>query len=179
MNGRFHVQKLPTGAKQGQRETVPEGNPRGKHQIPNTKLQRNSKLQISKGAAIPPPWSLELGASLVFGVSLVFGALLLILRQQVAAAPANARLPQGLMPRGLRFFLQQRREHQQGARREPRQRRGCISRAPQQRIEIGTRVLVQQLPEQSLFELFEVGFLRGPKRDRRRLEQRTGRESPR
>ena len=47
-----------------------------KHQIPNTKLQRNPKLQIPKPVAGSPPWSLRLGASLVFGVwCLVFRSL--------------------------------------------------------------------------------------------------------
>src|SRR6266545_4224077 len=150
----------------------PEGNT--KSQTPSSREIPSSKHQNQRDPRLGV-WCLEFLCCLMFGV----WCLLLVFRQQVAAAPANARLPQGLMPRGLRFFLQQRREHQQGARREPRQRRGFIRRAPQRRIEIGTRVLVQQLPEQSLFELFEVGFLRGPKRDRRRLEQRTGRESPR
>src|SRR5467141_3501962 len=40
---------------------------RTKHQIPNTKLQRNSKLQIPNAASIPPNWSLRFGAALVFG----------------------------------------------------------------------------------------------------------------
>src|SRR5436309_3001428 len=39
-------------------------------QIPNTKLQRNPKLQTPNGASLPPYWSLEFGASLEFG----FGA---------------------------------------------------------------------------------------------------------
>src|SRR5205814_3609795 len=48
---------------------------RMKHQIPNTKLQRNPKLQIPKPVASSLPWSLGLGASLVFGVwCLVFAA---------------------------------------------------------------------------------------------------------
>jgi hypothetical protein len=41
---------------------------RTKHQIPNTKLQRNPKLQIPKPVAGSLPWSLGLGASLEFGV---------------------------------------------------------------------------------------------------------------
>jgi hypothetical protein len=41
---------------------------RTKHQIPNTRLQRNPKLQIPKPVAGSLPWSLELGASLEFGV---------------------------------------------------------------------------------------------------------------
>src|SRR5213083_1265598 len=40
---------------------------RTKHQIPNTKLQRNPKLQIPKPVAGSLPWSLGLGASLEFG----------------------------------------------------------------------------------------------------------------
>src|SRR6266404_3657207 len=36
-------------------------------QIPNTKLQRNPKLQTPNGASLPPYWSLEFGASLGFG----------------------------------------------------------------------------------------------------------------
>src|SRR5947199_36673 len=40
---------------------------RPKSQIPNTKLQRNPKLQIPKPAAGSPPWSLGVGASLGFG----------------------------------------------------------------------------------------------------------------
>src|SRR5436190_13985828 len=44
-----------------------------KHQKPNTKLQRKSKLQIPSDAAIPWYWSLEIDYSLVFGAwSLVF-----------------------------------------------------------------------------------------------------------
>src|SRR5437660_6295399 len=39
-----------------------------KHQTPNTKLQRNPKLQIPKPVASSLPWSLGLGASLEFGV---------------------------------------------------------------------------------------------------------------
>ena len=38
-----------------------------KHQNPNTKLQRISKLQTPNGAATLRHWSLEFGASLVFG----------------------------------------------------------------------------------------------------------------
>src|SRR2546425_314404 len=41
---------------------------RMKHQSPNTKLQRNPKLQIPKPVAGSLPWSLGLGASLGFGV---------------------------------------------------------------------------------------------------------------
>src|SRR5438128_8340647 len=41
---------------------------RMKHQSPNTKLQRNSKLQIPKPVAGSLPWSLGLGATLEFGV---------------------------------------------------------------------------------------------------------------
>src|SRR5216117_226307 len=41
---------------------------RTKHQIPNTKLQRNPKLQIAKPVAGSLTWSLGLGASLEFGV---------------------------------------------------------------------------------------------------------------
>src|SRR5438309_7185553 len=48
-----------------------------KHQTPNTKLQRNPKLQIPKPVAGSLPWSLGLGASLEFGVwCLVFGVLI-------------------------------------------------------------------------------------------------------
>jgi hypothetical protein len=38
-----------------------------KHQIPNTKLQRNPKLQIPKPVAGSLSWSLGLGGSLEFG----------------------------------------------------------------------------------------------------------------
>src|SRR5688572_32193231 len=38
-----------------------------KHQKPNTKLQRKSKLQIPNVAALRAYWSLEIEASLVFG----------------------------------------------------------------------------------------------------------------
>src|SRR5213596_2534969 len=52
-------------------ETIGEGRrARGegmKHQTPNTKLQRNPKLQIPIGAVIPQNWSLRFGTSLVFG----------------------------------------------------------------------------------------------------------------
>src|SRR6266487_4954466 len=50
---------------------------RTKHQIPNTNLQRNPKLQIPKPVAGSLPWSLGLGASLESGVwSLEFGVLI-------------------------------------------------------------------------------------------------------
>ena len=38
-----------------------------KHQIPNTKLQRNPKLQVPKYATASLPWGPEFGVSLVFG----------------------------------------------------------------------------------------------------------------
>ena len=46
---------------------------------PNTKHQRNSKLQILNGAAVPPYWSLEFGAPLEFGAwCLVFSSWCLV-----------------------------------------------------------------------------------------------------
>jgi hypothetical protein len=46
-----------------------------KSQIPNTKLQRNSKLQIPNAASLPPNWSLGFGTSLVLGAwCLVFSS---------------------------------------------------------------------------------------------------------
>jgi hypothetical protein len=51
-----------------------------KHQIPNTKLQRHSKLQIPNGAAIPPYWSLRFEIWSFSGVwSLVFGVFIRVL----------------------------------------------------------------------------------------------------
>src|SRR5437762_12510972 len=38
-----------------------------KHQIPNTKHQKNPKPQIPNSAAVPSYWSLRFGAFLVFG----------------------------------------------------------------------------------------------------------------
>src|SRR6266516_5240001 len=46
---------------------------RTKHQIPNTKLQRNPKLQIPKPVAGSLPWSLGFGASLEFGALIGVG----------------------------------------------------------------------------------------------------------
>src|SRR5438552_9802467 len=40
---------------------------RAKHQIPNTKHQKNPKLQIPNSAAVQSYWSLRFGAFLVFG----------------------------------------------------------------------------------------------------------------
>ena len=81
------------------------------------------------------------------------------LPDQPAAAPANAGLPLGMVLRCLNFFLEQRREHQQRIGRQPGQGGRFIRRATQRRIQFRIGVPTQELPEQPLFESFELAFL--------------------
>jgi hypothetical protein len=101
------------------------------------------------------------------------------LHEDGLAAEADLFLLLQLQLRPVGFFIQQRGKNEQRKLSRPGERGGVIGCLPQWGVQFRSRGIVEQTPQQSVFQFIELGFLHGPKRLcelRRQLKSRFGRE---
>lgn len=94
---------------------------------------------------------------------------------------AEADLSLFLKPRlcAARFFFQQRRKNEQRELRRPRQRSRFIRGASKRGVQFRIHRVVEQSPQQTIFQFLELSFLHSPKwlgELRRQFKSRFGRE---